>query len=341
MAIRFPVRRPETNEVIHPDDLNKNLSEFVDEINGHIDSDNFTQRLDADNFKANAFTQNYSKSYTSNSDKYRVSRKTIGWTTQDRNDKKMPIIEFIAPSDGWIIIDFNATFRWKGSGILTDDDVHSKVINSWHVPTGRWARMNQLLPPGGWMSITPFQAGYLSTYQYPAYDDDGSDGVEAIHVVKVQNGSVGNWAQGLLIRDRFGVQFHVEVNGVEIAESGWLYNGAYCNGVYLCGSIPVTAGKNIIKSEVRGASLHALKPSKSGIGATFEEAANVKGKYTSAYSTISSQTETILPAYWEGEPETVESGWTEYTESIDGWIRTRGIKCHVLSRNLVVQYRAR
>ena len=129
MAIRFPVRRPETNEVIHPDDLNKNLSEFVDEINGNIDSDNLETSLNSSRFKANSFTQCYSKSYTSNSNKYRVSRKTIGWTTEDRNGKKMPIIEFIAPSDGWIIIDFNATFRWKGSGILDGDSELSKSLS--------------------------------------------------------------------------------------------------------------------------------------------------------------------------------------------------------------------
>lgn len=337
MAIRFPVRRPETNEVIHPDDLNKNLGEFVDEINGHIDSDNLGTDLHRDSFKANAFTQNYSKSYTSNSDKYRVSRKTIGWTTQDRNEKKMPIIEFIAPSDGWIIIDFNATFRWKGSGILENDDSRTKSIYSWYPGAGSQARMNQLLPPGGWMSITPFETGYYATYTWDIYPGWGETPADDV-VGKVNDGRLGNWASSILIRDRFGVQFHVEVNGVEIAESGWLYNGAYCNSVYLCGAIPVTAGKNIIKSEVRGASLHNIKPSKSGIGATFRatgDAENVKGKYTSSYSAVSSQTETILPGYWEGEPEALDF--------IDNpiWTQTRGIKCHVLSRNLVVQYRAR
>lgn len=335
MAIRFPVRRPETNEVIHPDDLNKNLSEFVDEINGNIDSDNIYLSLEADSFKANSFTQNYSKSYTSNSDKYRVSRKTIGWTTEDRNGKKMPIIEFIAPSDGWIIIDFNATFRWKGSGILSNDADITKFMPSWYKGAGFYAKINELLPPGGWMSITPFHAGYLSTYTYDVFDS-------APATALVQDGSIGDWAPSILIRDRFGVQFHVEVNGVEISESGWMHNGAYCNSVYLCGAIPVTAGKNIIKSEVRGASLHPLKPSKSGIGAIFEneDETKAKGKFTSAYSVVSSQTQTILPAYSESKPKTIKSD-TKLQEDVTDWIQTRGIKCHVLSRNLVVQYRAR
>ena len=320
MAIRFPVRRPETNEVIHPDDLNKNLSEFVDEINGNIDSDNLETSLNSSRFKANSFTQCYSKSYTSNSNKYRVSRKTIGWTTEDRNGKKMPIIEFIAPSDGWIIIDFNATFRWKGSGILDGDSELSKIISTGSslCPTSVF---NNLLPPGGWLSAVPISTGWFaSTPIFPVGEP-------------IQRKPPGSWATDIRIRDRFGVQFHVEVNGVEITESGWMYNGAYCNGVYLCGAIPVTAGKNIIKSEVRGASLHALRSSKSGIGAKDDK--GVRGKFTAAYSVVSSQTETNLPKYVELEwgPAVTKKGYDQ--------LRTRGIKCHVLSRNLIVQYRAR
>lgn len=325
MAIRFPVRRPETNEVIHPDDLNKNLSEFVDEINGNIDSDNIYLSLEADSFKANSFTECYSKSYTSNSDKYRVSRKTIGWTAEDRNGKKMPIIEFIAPSDGWIIIDFNATFRWKGTGILSSDSYLSKIASHHHYTEyGLTSDMNGVLPPGGWCSIQPFGVGFHDTYEIagPAF-------------IKAFNDSPGLWMQREYIRDRFGVRFHVEVNGVEISESGWMYNGSYCNGVYLCGSIPVTAGKNIIKSEVRGASLHALKPSKNGIGAEHDK---VAGKYTSKYSVTSSETETLLPSF--STKDTFATDGRNSTK-VTTQLRTRGIKCHVLSRNLIVQYRAR
>ena len=42
MSLRFPTVRPETEEIVEPDDLNQNLKQFVDEINGNLTHENLS-----------------------------------------------------------------------------------------------------------------------------------------------------------------------------------------------------------------------------------------------------------------------------------------------------------
>ena len=320
MAIRFPVRRPATNEVIHPDDLNKNIGEFVDELNGHIDGDNFASVLSSSLFKDDSFTKNYSDSYHGSKTEYKCSDKTIGWTSKDGGDgtsnsiQVMPSVEFIAPSDGWVIIDFNATFRWIGSGMTDLDGITIKVPSTW--PSTGKPRGD--LPPGGWIGVAPDIV--LLVDGVP--EDDIATGLPSGNY---QEYPAGDWATNKQIYDRYGVKFHVEVNGVEISETGWLYNGAYFNGVYLCGAMPVTAGKNIIKSEVKAAALYDLKSHPAGIGAIFDKSS---GKYTPKKKESSRAAESPLPPLASGD-------------LYQGIKPTTGIECRVTARNLIVQYRKR
>ena len=314
MAIRFPVRRPETNEIIHPDDLNKNIGEFVDELNGHIDSDNFSSVLSSSLFKDDSFTKNYSDSYSGNNN-FECSNKTIGWTNKDEDGKLMPSVEFIAPSDGWVIIDFNATFRWVGSGMTDMGGIDVKTRAATAAEGGSTPRGD--LPPGGWLGLVPTD-GMAFT--------DSLDPLDAVEGTRtVQDYPIGDWATNTEIYDRYGVKFHVQVNGVEIAETGWLYNGAYFNGVYLCGAMPVTAGKNIIKSEVKAASLYDLEPHPAGLGAVIDKS---KGKFTPKKNKSSRSAESPLPKFSIGYPD-------------QGITPTTGIECQVTARNLIVQYRKR
>lgn len=326
MAIRFPIRRPETNEVIHPDDLNKNIGEFVDELNGHIDGDNFAGVIASSLFKDDSFTKNYSDSYYGISTQYVCSNKTIGWTNKDGGDgavsevpQAMPSVEFIAPSDGWVIIDFNATFNWVGSGMTSMDGI-TIDLPSTRPPRGT---PRGDLPPGGWIGVLPSDD--------PDIDLSGDRPVDRLHVLdngpgNFQEKPAGDWATNNQIYDRYGVKFHVEVNGVEISETGWLYNGAYFNGVYLCGAMPVTAGKNIIKSEVKAAALYDLKSHPAGIGAIFDGSS---GKYTPKKKESSRAAESPLPPLVESDT------------NVDGARPTTGIECRVTARNLIVQYRKR
>ena len=59
MAIRFPKVYPEEKEIIAPDDWNRNLAEYVDELNGRIDADNLrsTSAITKSIVKQNAFQE--------------------------------------------------------------------------------------------------------------------------------------------------------------------------------------------------------------------------------------------------------------------------------------------
>ena len=173
------------------------------------------------------------------------------------------------------------------------------------------------LPPGGWLGLVPTD-GRAFTDSLNALDAVGG-------TRKVQDYPIGDWATNKEIYDRYGVKFHVQVNGVEISETGWLYNGAYFNGVYLCGAIPVTAGKNIIKSEVKAASLYDLESHPAGLGAVIDKS---KGKFTPKKNKSSRSAESPLPKLLIGDP-------------IQGVTPTTGIECQVTARNLIVQYRKR
>ena len=67
--------------------------------------------------------------------------------------------------------------------------------------------------------------------------------------------------------DVHGVAFKVEVNGIDICTSGWLFNGNERHGIHLCGAIPIVAGKNTISSSVRAATVKSTKSSRIGLGA--------------------------------------------------------------------------
>ena len=64
MSFKFPVVRPDNLEIIEPDDLNKNLSQFVDEINGNLTHDNLAADvvLSDTYFKIETFTQTFQNS---------------------------------------------------------------------------------------------------------------------------------------------------------------------------------------------------------------------------------------------------------------------------------------
>ena len=118
MAIKFPIRLPEAGEVVHPDDLNLNFKEFVDELNGNIDSDNLKNdfgtagKITNSCFADESFTeclQDTFNSVRSPSGMFECSHETTGFISTDDNGVERPSVEFNAEADGWIIVDFAAS----------------------------------------------------------------------------------------------------------------------------------------------------------------------------------------------------------------------------------------
>ena len=348
MSYRFPSVRPETKEIVEPDDLNQNFKEFVDEINGNISRENmaidtgsvggFSPRQ----FKNESFNEVFQSSIESTADwessgsqAFTCSKDTTGYVKTDKNGGAMPSVEFHAERDGWIIVDFSVAHSWKGTGLLSEDEALRVLHVTQHYPFRHrerlWGHYSQL-PPGGWLGITGETDGSATDDSTtPQLNHEGHIGAIAGGVTIDTGLKDRNFPQGKFLNwpiDRYAVRYRIIANGSEVAESGWQYNGNDKTGVYLCGCIPVRAGHNKIETSVSAAMIQNLYGVAQGIRG--KDSKYKKGKFFPK-SILSSRnnTQTLPPSHWI----TIEhSAGTSYRINL-------GINATVHSGNLVVQYR--
>ena len=341
MGIKFPVRRPEAGEIAHPDDINLNLKEFVDEINGNLDSDNFENTLgsgiDKSCFSVGSFTESFQDGHGTLN--FECSHNTTGFISKDDSGTEMPIVEFTAESDGWIIVDFSAYHHWEGNGFTSKSEAQVYMTVEWphFLPWIGRASASDILgnlhhyPPGGWLGVSgsrtlkgtkelELHSRLVEDYEFRADEDSGR---KFYHMFFPQ----GRWVAKPI--DRYAIQYKVEVNGNDIAETGWLFNGNQHQGAYLCGCIPVVAGKNKIVASVRAVSHFDLKASPRGTG-------NSKGaEYVPRQTTVTMDGLSPLPKRKNIGGGFFGPGATSLGQT-ENFI---GIDCTVRSANLVVQYR--
>tara|TARA_R100001509_G_C4880333_1_gene219940 strand:- start:2105 stop:3319 length:1215 start_codon:yes stop_codon:yes gene_type:complete len=191
MAIKFPKKQPVNGEVCHPDDINDNVSEFVNEINGNLDADNFTetginreQFADDSFFRVEVFsrgTRSTGSGYVSGS-VIRVPDSTTAFVKRchtvtdptyftagaefsaEYSDETYPVgtVTFTAEHEGWIHVDFQGSILWKGTGIVDLDHLHSHHSKQFHgIPPEKTSPQiavtgffNPYLPAGGWCGIS-------------------------------------------------------------------------------------------------------------------------------------------------------------------------------------------
>tara|TARA_R100000908_G_C3740842_1_gene137459 strand:+ start:41 stop:1093 length:1053 start_codon:yes stop_codon:yes gene_type:complete len=348
MSIKFPTRRPDAGEIAHPDDLNLNFKEFVDELNGNIDSDNLRDpetgdRIEKDCFAVGSFSECFQSSFDavdSSGSRFQCSHSTTGFISKDDNGVQLPFVEFDAESDGWIIVDFAVSHIWEGNGFVSEDEAKTfmKVGNEHFHPFQGYSSPDDILgnplhdPPGGWLAASGSSTtgldnsvGPIGSYSPLGYFDPD----EADKVFKHKNYPQGRWIAKPI--DRYAVQYKVEVNGNDISESGWLFNGNQRQGVYLCGCIPVVAGKNKVVVSVRAVSHFELKASTLGIGAVFDDEV---GKYTPKQTEVTLDGTSPLP----DRTEISSSSFSIPSSQNPSKIKI-GIDCFIQSSNLVIQYR--
>lgn len=343
MAVKFPTRRPETSEIAHPDDLNLNFKEFVDEINGNLDSDNLKDQdssgIDKDCFSVGSFTE----CFQDGNDflNFKCSHNTTGFLSTDDNGNSLPSIEFHAESDGWIIVDFSVSHQWRGNGFTSLDEAkkYMEVVFGHFQPFGISSkgdadiRGNPSHPPGGWLAVS-------GSNKHALDDDLFISDIFAKGTITARSGprfTHRHFPQGRWIAkpiDRYAVQYKVEVNGNDIAETGWLFNGNKHQGTYLCGCIPVVAGKNRVVTSVRAVSHFELNASPRGIG--HADDSGHKGEYVPRQTVVTMDGLSPLPIVRSvrGPFADVPSAGAAQRTTID-----IGIECLVNSSNLVVQYR--
>ena len=116
-------------------------------------------------------------------------------------------------------------------------------------------------------------------------------------------------------------------DGSEVAESGWQYNGNDRSGVYICGCIPVRAGRNTIKTEVSAAMIENIYGVSQGIRSYDDK--SKKGKFFPKSIVSSRNNLHTLP-----KSKTLNISYQNINYKIKS-----GINVVVHSGNLVVQYR--
>lgn len=347
MSLKFPTTRPDEREIIEPDDLNKNLKQFTDEINGNLTHENLSQDVSFPTtfFSDDSFTQTYQSSFADDSNwsegtsAFRCSKEHVGYTRVDDNENKLPSIDFVAERDGYIIVDFMFSFTWKGSGLISEDEKKLLVVDKcfpinhedYYACCFPAEEGSGSLPPGGWTGINGTSTGFEQTnmsvaprvvapVDYATYD---------LHSRDFPQGKW--WATPI---DRYAIRARVVCNGVEVCESGWLYNGTDRNSAYITGVLPVRAGRNEIRAEVSAAMLQSLYAAKVGVRADDKDGTRgtffPKSFYSSrdvAHPLPKSRKLTITQS-------NANNGSARGDVAID-----LGINCLVHAANMVVQFR--
>mgnify|MGYP003654241616 FL=1 len=324
MAIKFPKIKPVAGEACHPDDMNDNVSEFVNEINGNLDSDNFSSdtSFGKELFKSDCFNKVYvfSKKPLDIGYRIRVPHSTTSFVKKCHKvtDAIAPAdtfgsdaeyseashsvgeIEVTADHEGFLIIDFQGSIVWKGSGIVDVEHLHSHHckmhMGFWPTEDGRNPQLantgffNPDLPAGGWCGISGKYPGSdtttldatgierlagVGTHPFESNLTMAETKAETMHPTKElptiqhQNFPQGMWSHSPV--DHYAVQFRIVMNGNVVAESGFLYNGNASYGFHLSGVTPVTAGSHTVDVEVRGVDIRHSPASRIGLGALDEE----------------------------------------------------------------------
>lgn len=342
MAVRFPEVYPEEKEIVSPDDWNRNLAEFVDEINGRIDAENLSssQSIDSTMVRSRAFQRLLSS--TSSSDQFLLNNGFVGWQTLDSSGVSMPSVEFEANADGWVICEANATWKWAGNGVYKDETVDSSgltettetadyanpFVGRGHEDYQR-AQASYRRPPGGWMgtshglfphytdSLFSYDVGFLDPVKEhgTAPDLESTDPGGGPDFVVTHGNFPQGWWEDLAV-DYYAFKLRIVVDGDPVSESGWIHVGNYQCGTFLCGVSPISAGYHKIELQARAALLSDLYAHRKGLGVKYLGVAK-RGKFTSKFSTTTSAAPTPMPVRDE-----------EF-----------GMDCRVKDRNLLVSYR--
>ena len=351
MAIKFPNKVPRSGEVINPDDTLESIGQIINECNGNIDSDNLKTAPFKESFKGGAFHEVFSFARPnfdrSLNEDFICPHTTSAYVKRDASNHALAGVEIDAETDGWAIIDFNACFTWRGTGITSVEmarDLHMSYLLSEdtsgdkHLEAGV-GLAHLRLPAGGWMGTSGEYASNMHNpnahggrFTTPLHGTDGSFTSGFIEM----NFPLGQFSDVPV--DFYCVQFRIVVNGNLVAESGPMFNGNWRNTVYLCGAVPLTAGKNHIDAEVRGYTAIELKTSRCGVGA--RDSDGRRGKLFS-FQTISSDVHPSPLPKFESEGLKLEDINTNLETKGDHRDLDKGIECTISDRHLLVQYRKR
>ncbi len=287
MAWRFPKVLPVSGDMLHPDHWNENIDVYAGEMNGFIDRDNLSagsveKGMIVHNAFVDVFTSEYDDEVPINREPggdFDINMNTTAWQTEDigPDRDKMPSLSIDVETDGWVICDFHASYEWLapkdpngGSQAFFPYDSNEPVLY-YSVADTVPVEVDEFL--GGEDLPAPVEDDYEEDIAEPWR----SRGVEPVWMPS--STSSGNYtpAEGVTVKgkfintgltqkpiDRESIAFRILVDGITVAETGWMSIGMYKNGAYLTGVAPVSAGVHTITTQVRVARIQKMNATSGG-----------------------------------------------------------------------------
>lgn len=299
MAWRFPDVLPVDGDVLHVSHWNDNIDVYSSELNGFLDRDNLRKDIIKRSMvRRNAFVKVF---YNADADTYGPSpedpendfdipMRTTAWSSFDGSETidKMPSVEFSADTDGWVECDFHASYQWRepadppggsqawfkhnadttafqysGSGYPPFPVVYPRVHAEFPGLTAETPQSVQDDWEDFFHQWNPYATDPVwvptSTGSYAGAGHSGAGAPSCKHF----NGGFAEKPS-----DDDCVAFRITVDGITVAETGWLSIGLYRNGVYLTAAAPVSAGRHTIKTEVRAARVSKMQATASVLAAS-------------------------------------------------------------------------
>lgn len=218
---------------------------------------------------------------------------------------KMPSVEFTADTDGWVQCDFHAGYEWKvpsdpsggsqawfaygedtsiwwhSDGVPPDPFSPKLFADMGFAPDSDAARDDWDAFAKKWRDracdplwIFPPAVPYTSPAADPSPGDadeapvDGHGLYYSACELNEKGGFQGRFFNGGLVEDPSdsdAIAFRMLVDGITVAETGWMSIGLFRNGTSLTGVAPVSAGEHTVQTQVRAARIGKMQTTTDGL----------------------------------------------------------------------------
>jgi hypothetical protein len=299
VAWRFPNVMPVPGDVLHPNHWNSNIDAFSSEMNGFIDRDNLgSDVIDRVMVTNNTFAKVFTD-FTSDSDAvylkrpddgFSVNTSTTSWHSTGINEEEpvLPKVTFTADTDGWVVCDFDGGYHWLNPYdpiggcspffAYNDTDVVFARVES---TSSEYTRMPGAATWGdvlGDLGVGKVPIERARDYWMDSWVDNWAPGAIAptwsatgtvpyyVAVGGEVEGRYVAFGKTLTPSDRDSISFRMLVDGITVAETGWLSIGLFKNGFYLTGVAPVSAGVHEVTTQVRVAHVRQMEATAGALG---------------------------------------------------------------------------
>ena len=125
-AWKYPQEWFKDGDIIEPSDWRLNHQEYLGEVNGQLDNDNFYKKLfTVDQFRQGTFNTFYKSALSDHTFNHTLG----GWMNRDTSNQKLPSVVINATEDGVVVVDANISQNWLSYGLEAE---------SYRIPYSYW-----------------------------------------------------------------------------------------------------------------------------------------------------------------------------------------------------------